>query len=206
MNRGANNAFSTACHGGQCRDTAPPRREPAGNFPAPLGLPPAGPPPCPAPGPLRTAPGRLLAEGPRETADSRSRPQVGLAIFLEHVQYLWCGFFVLFWVLFVVFFEGGMEGRERASSRPRRPGRGCRGDWDGSGTRAALLQPQPPTPRWLPPRQVLRPTEENPGRGWKGSAPWSVALGVAEEPCSALAPVFPRACCPIPEPLELFGT
>lgn len=39
----------------------------------------------------------------------------------------------------------------------------------------------------------------------RGLAPWSEALGVTEEPSPPLSPVFPQACCPIAEPLEVFG-
>lgn len=61
---------------------------PAGSargLPAPLGLPPAGPAPLSARAAAlpRTGAGPLLAEGPRDRAGFY--PQVGLAIFLEHV-------------------------------------------------------------------------------------------------------------------------
>lgn len=188
MNEGANDAFpnrvsrlSVPVHRtapGQAAHPPPgPSRGSGGptgsarELPALLGLPPEGPRSALRPG-SRAAPyrggsaPRLARSLPRDRGTGGLLSAGGACHFprTRLVFVVWGFCFVLGFVRYF-FFKGGTERRERVSSRPGRPGRVCRGDWGRPGTRAALLHPQPQTPPWLPPRQVLRPTEENSGRG-----------------------------------------
>lgn len=76
----------------------------------------------------------------------------------------------------------------------------------GAGHRRGLPPPPPAADTSLAPSSTGPMAHR--GKPWqrmRGLAPWSEALGVAEEPSPAFTPVFLQACCPISEPLEVFG-